>query len=89
MFAHQATKEWCAPAGVQITLAALGLADNSEAFQRTIESRIDEWESRQDSRDGGWGPAAMAQALAAYGAPGTRSVPTGSATTSCETRPWR
>ena len=27
------TKEWCAPAGVQMTLAMLGLGDTSEAFQ--------------------------------------------------------
>ncbi len=70
VFAHQLTKEWCAVAGTQIVLAALGLADNGDAFQRTLDGRIDEWESRRDSRDGGWGPAAIAQALAAYGATG-------------------
>lgn len=70
VFVSQLTKEMCAPAGVEIVLAALGLAPNSQAFQKQLEGRIGEWESRQDSRDGGWGPAAIAQALEAYGAPG-------------------
>ena len=70
MFVSQGTKDWCAPAGTQITLAILGLADNSAAFQRRLVGRIDEWESRRDSRNGGWGPGAIVQALAAYGARG-------------------
>ena len=70
VFAHEARKDWCAPAGVQMTLAALGKANTSEAFQRELHSRVREWESKEDSRNGEWGPAAMAQALEAYGAPG-------------------
>jgi hypothetical protein len=70
VFSHQATKEWCAPAGVTIVLAALGLADNSEAMQAQLQGRVGDWESWADSHDGGWGPASIAQALAAYGATG-------------------
>jgi hypothetical protein len=70
VFAHEIRKDWCAPAGVQMTLAALGLADTSEEFQRKLVSRVREWESYRDSHNGEWGPAAMAEALAAYGAPG-------------------
>lgn len=70
VFASQLTKDWCAPAGTQMALAALGLADNSDRFQRTLAERIDEWESRRDSLNGGWGPAAIDLALAAYGADG-------------------
>jgi hypothetical protein len=70
VFISQQTKDWCAPAGVQMTLAALGLADNSERFQRELVNRSDEWESRRDSLNGGWGPGAMVQALEAYGARG-------------------
>jgi hypothetical protein len=70
VFASQLTKDWCAVAGVQMTLAVLGLGDTSDRFQKQIASRLPEWESRRDSRDGGWGPAAMVEALAAYGADG-------------------
>jgi hypothetical protein len=70
VFISQQTKDWCAPAGVQMTLAALGLADNSERFQHTLSGRSNEWESRRDSLNGGWGPGAMVQALEAYGARG-------------------
>jgi hypothetical protein len=69
-FNSQVTKEWCAPAGVQITLALMGLAPATDAFQRELVDRIDEWESKRDSRNGGWGPAAIVQALDAYGAKG-------------------
>jgi hypothetical protein len=70
VFAHEVRKDWCAPAGVQMTLAFLGKADTSESFQRELASRVREWESLDDSRNGEWGPAAMALALEAYGAPG-------------------
>jgi hypothetical protein len=70
VFAHEIDKDWCAPAGVQMTLAALGLGDTSEAFQREIAGRVREWETWDDSHNYNWGPAAMASALAAYGAPG-------------------
>ena len=53
-----------------MTLAVLGLGDTSTAFQRTIAGRVHEWESWADSHNGDWGPAAMVQALAAYGATG-------------------
>jgi hypothetical protein len=70
VFAHEVKDTWCAPAGVQITLAVLGLADTSEAFQRELQGRVREWESYGDSRNGNWGPSAMALALEAYGAEG-------------------
>ena len=68
VFITQLTKDWCAPAGVQMTLASLGLADNSERFQKRLVNRAREWESRRDSLNGGWGPGAIVQALEAYGA---------------------
>jgi hypothetical protein len=70
VFAHELRKEWCAPAGVQMTLASLGLADTSEGFQKKLAGRIHEWETYADSHNYEWGPAAMASALEAYGAPG-------------------
>ncbi len=70
MFSSQVTKDWCAPAGVQMVLAILGHADTSDAFQRELAGRIREWESWEDSHNGGWGPASMALALHAYGATG-------------------
>jgi hypothetical protein len=70
VFAHELEKTWCAPAGVQMTLAFLGLADTSDGFQRELQSRVREWESYGDSHNGNWGPSAMALALDAYGAPG-------------------
>jgi hypothetical protein len=70
VFAHQARKDWCAPAGVQMVLATLGLTDTSNGTQREIAGRVREWEALSDSRNGEWGPAAMALALDAYGAPG-------------------
>jgi hypothetical protein len=69
-FNSQITKDWCAPSGVQIALAIMGLAPASDRFQRELAGRIDEWESKRDSRNGGWGPSAIVQALAAYGADG-------------------
>jgi hypothetical protein len=69
-FASQLTTEWCAVAATQMVLAIHGLGDTSAAFQEELASRIGEWESWEDSHDGGWGPAAIAQALAAYGATG-------------------
>ena len=67
MFISQQTNDWCAPAGVQMVLAMHGVADNSPATQRRIADAIDEWESRRDSRNGGWGPAAISLALADNG----------------------
>jgi hypothetical protein len=70
VFAHEIKDTWCASAGVQMTLAVLGLGDNSNAFQREIQGRVHEWESKADSHNGDWGPSAMALALKAYGAKG-------------------
>ncbi len=70
VFASQVHKDWCAPAGVQMALALHGLVDTSERTQRDIQGRIREWESVDDSRNGDWGPAAMALAMDAYGASG-------------------
>jgi hypothetical protein len=70
VFAHELKDTWCAPAGVQMTLAFLGLADTSHEFQRELQARVREWESYGDSHNGNWGPSAMTLALEAYGAPG-------------------
>ena len=70
VFAHELKDTWCSPAGVQMTLAVLGLADTSDGFQRELQSRVKGWESYDDSHNGLWGPHAMALALEAYGAPG-------------------
>lgn len=70
IFASEVKDTWCAPAGVQITLAFLGKSDTSVAFQRELQGRVHDWESYSDSHNGDWGPAAMALALDAYGAPG-------------------
>jgi hypothetical protein len=69
-FAHEIRNTWCSPAGVEMTLAVLGLHAVSSSFQREIAGRVHEWESSADSHNGGWGPQAMVLALAAYGAPG-------------------
>ncbi len=61
---------WCAVAGTQMVLAMWGKAPLTIAFQKELASRIGDWESRRDSLNGGWGPAAMVAALAAYGVPG-------------------
>jgi hypothetical protein len=69
-FASEERKDWCAPAGVQMVLSVLGHADTSKSFQEKLAGRIGEWESARDSRNGDWGPGAMALALDAYGVPG-------------------
>ena len=70
VFAHERKNTWCAAAGVQMTLAVLGLGDTSSALQREIQGRVHRWESYADSHNGRWGPVAMARALDAYGAKG-------------------
>lgn len=70
MFISQQTNDWCAPAGVQMVLAMHGVADNSPSTQRRIADAIDKYESRRDSRNGGWGPAAISLALADNGIEG-------------------
>jgi hypothetical protein len=37
------------------------------ATQKAIAARVNEWSTWQDSHNGGWGPTAMASALAAHG----------------------
>ena len=70
VFAHEIDKDWCAPAGVTMVLAATGNGAPTDARQREIASRVREWESWADSHNGLWGPAAMSLALADYGVPG-------------------
>ena len=70
VFTSQLTEKDCAVAGTQMALTILGLGDSSPAFQQEIKDRIGEWESLDDSLNGGWGPAAVALALADYGATG-------------------
>ena len=70
VFASQVHKDWCASAGVQMVLAIHGLVDTKKSTQEAIHDRIGEWESKEDSLNGDWGPGAMALALDAYGAPG-------------------
>jgi hypothetical protein len=69
-FVSQDHKDWCAVAGTQMVLALHDEGDLSVSFQRRLASRIDEWESRRDSRNGGWGPSAMVEALEAFGVDG-------------------
>jgi hypothetical protein len=69
-FITQVDKEWCAVAASQMVMAIHGKADLTESFQRALAGRIDEWESRRDSRNGGWGPSSIVRALEAYGVPG-------------------
>ncbi len=70
VFISEWDHEWCAVAGTQIVLAINGKAPLTVAFQKELAGRIGEWESRRDSKNGGWGPAAMVLALDAYGVPG-------------------
>jgi hypothetical protein len=70
VFIHELKVVWCAPAGVSIVLAILGHGDATDARETEIAGRIREWDSYADSHNGDWGPAAMALALKAYGAPG-------------------
>lgn len=69
-FITEIDNEWCAVSGTQMVIAAHGKAELTASFQRKLAARIDEWESRRDSLNGGWGPAAMVKALEAYGVEG-------------------
>jgi hypothetical protein len=69
-FTTELDNDWCAVAGTQMVLAIHGRGDTSESLQGEIAGRIREWESRADSLNGGWGPAAMVEALTDYGVPG-------------------
>lgn len=68
VFESQLTNEDCAVAGTQMVLAMLGLGPSTPEFQQEIKDRIGDWESLSDSLNGGWGPAAVSEALADYGA---------------------
>jgi hypothetical protein len=70
VFAHEIQDTWCSSAGVQMTLAVLGLVDTSHEQQAEIQGRVRRWESYKDSHNGNWGPSAMSLALDAYGASG-------------------
>jgi hypothetical protein len=70
VFSHELHKDWCAPAGVEMVLAIHRVGVHGDDRQRELAARIGEWESRRDSLNGDWGPAAMALALKAYGVPG-------------------
>ena len=69
-FITEIDKDWCAVAGTQMVLAMHGAAPLTEAFQSQLAARIGEWESRRDSKNGGWGPSAMVGALEAHGVTG-------------------
>ncbi len=69
-FVSQVDNTMCAPAGLQMVLAMHRQAPTTDAFQRRLHGRLDEWETRADAKAGGWGPSAMAEALAAYGVKG-------------------
>jgi hypothetical protein len=70
VFIHEIKNVWCAPAGISIVLAILGHGGATEAREREIAGRVHEWETYADSHIYGWGPAAIASALDAYGAKG-------------------
>lgn len=72
VFTSQINDKYCAVAATQMVLTILGLGDPSDEFQAEIGARIGEWEALSDSLNGGWGPAAVQQALAAYGEDGYR-----------------
>jgi hypothetical protein len=67
VFASELTDKMCAVAGTQMVLTILGRGNISADFQNELASRIGEWESWDDSHNGGWGPAAISLALSAYG----------------------
>jgi hypothetical protein len=69
-FISQFDNTMCAAAGIQIVLAMHDQAPVTDAFQKRLHGRLDEWESRRDAKAGGWGPSSMAEALAAYGVEG-------------------
>jgi hypothetical protein len=70
VFTSQITDKMCAVAGTQMVLAILGRGNTSADFQNELASRIGEWESWDDSHNGGWGPAAISLAFSAYGVKG-------------------
>jgi hypothetical protein len=69
-FISQSDNTMCAAAGIQIVLGMHDQVAMTKGVQARIDSRLDEWETRQDAKAGGWGPSSMAEALAAYGVAG-------------------
>jgi hypothetical protein len=69
-FISQVDNTMCAAAGLQMVLGMHDQAPMTQAFQKRLDGRLDEWESREDAKAGGWGPSSMAEALAAYGVAG-------------------
>lgn len=69
-FISQVDHTMCAAAGLQMVLGMHDQAPMTQSFQRRLDGRLDEWESRKDAKAGGWGPSSMAEALAAYGVAG-------------------
>ncbi len=69
-FISQVDHTMCAAAGIQMVLGMHDQVPMTAAFQRRLDGRLDEWESRKDAKAGGWGPSSMAEALAAYGVEG-------------------
>lgn len=70
VFAHELTKTWCVPAGITMVVALHGQVTASDAFQREVAGRVHEFETYDDSHNGGWGPSSMSEAFAAYGVQG-------------------
>jgi hypothetical protein len=70
MFASQHTNDWCSPAGVQMVLAMHGVMDNSVKSQKALWDKTRKYETWRDSHNGGWGPAAISEALTDAGIDG-------------------
>jgi hypothetical protein len=69
-FSHEIEPTWCAPAGLTMVLALHNKVTASDDVQRGIEAQVHDYETYEDSHNGGWGPAAMVEYLAANGVPG-------------------
>jgi len=64
VFVSEETKISCASAAIQIVVNLVGpRIDTSVAFQRRITSLAADFTTRDDSRNGNWGPAGMAAAI--------------------------
>jgi hypothetical protein len=69
-FISEARKTWCAASGTQMVLAINGKVPLTAAAQAAIVKRSAAYWSWSDSHNRGWGPAMIAEVLAAYGVPG-------------------
>ena len=70
IFASQHKNDWCSPAGIQMVLAMHKASDNTVGFQKRLADTLGQFESWRDSHNGGWGPASIAEAIAANGVKG-------------------